>query len=875
MAFRGFSSQQEQTERLARRSHRLIVMFIVIVGFATLLAAFQIFGRIDDLLARNEAAANDNRTWNFAQLEVDIVKFNSALAEARLLDASPESLEVVRRHYDILFSRVALLSSNISYENAPIRQTPEWLVLTDPAGLFQSWVSLIDGPDDRLAAALPEMMQVTGPLRSGLRRSVVDTVFESIGEGDILRKSLRDTLRLFAGAAFFLLSGMALLLLGLYMQSVARTRHARLMEIALENLRQTINTAPDAVLIVNRSGHVVATNMASSDLFGSRLDLERPPLGEVLIGPTDNDAPLDPLKLIAGQRLRVQGLRSDGSRFPAEVSVGLGRTDTGRPVTVLFLRDISEQLAHEQTLAEARNAAQAADDAKARFLRVMSHEMRTPLNGLLSAADLMTRTTRLDDTQRWLADIIRTCGQSALEQVNNVLHLSRMGSTEAGDYPVSPVSLQRYLRDIVHQFTADAARNGTSLDMVGFDGPPLGVALPVQLLRRALGNLISNAVKFTQSGSITVSLSHELSADGLTADLRIAVRDTGIGIAQDDLDRIFRNFETLDSSYSRMRDGSGLGLGIAKLAVEEMAGRIETESELGKGSCFTLVLRVPVALVAAPPEAEQKVEGQPLMGLCLLLADDNVINRALMARQLEGLGADVTTVSDGHEAVEAAVAKAYDLILMDISMPRLDGLTATQLIRTQGASRAVPIVAVTANAMPDRIAHYKGAGMADVLVKPASVSALVSTILRLVLRPALPKPQPMAQVLVAEPKRSDQFEDLRSALGDAFLIDMTSKFREETDTAMVAARAAIAKRDFVALRAVAHKTAGAAAALGLSDLNLLLVQQEDAIFNEDEDDAIALQDQIEQVYALELARLQSALTPGKTPKLKPDLRLTG
>lgn len=851
-------------EKQARRNHRLMVVVIAFLALAVGFIGYYIFRQIEFQMEENATAASDNRTWVIAQLEVDLSNFSLVLSEAVRSGKPEDRASTVREQFDILYSRINLLRQADVLEGTGMVELEEWIYLSSEDGLMNRLVPIIDGPDDALIAKLPMMLQEFTKIRPNIRFAVVDAVLSIVQRGDKLRKKIRDTLRMFAAATLWLLTGMVVLMVGLFLQSRSRTVHAQALEIALQNLRTTINAALDAVLILNSEGRIVGANRATVSMFGGKLETLRPLLEDILRESGEDGAPIGQSALIPGTWVRAQGVRLDGSVFPAQASVGTGQTVTGRPITVVFIHDITEQIAHEENLAQARNAAMEADEAKARFLAVMSHEMRTPLTGLLSALDLLTRTTKLDDTQAWLSDIIRTCGTTALEQVNNVLHLSRMNDGEVSHYPVTNFSLAQAINDITRPFQPDAARRETSIEISGVtDDDVVGVSLPLQLLHRALGNLLSNAVKFTERGHIKVSLTHTpAEREGWVA-LRISVQDTGIGIAEADLERIFRNFETLDSSYVRVREGSGLGLGIAKLAVETMGGHIETESELGKGSRFTLVLEAPMAEVEVATSRQKALPASPLDKISVLLAEDNMINRTLMAQQISGLGAEVTTAVDGQDAVEKAMERQFDLILMDVSMPRLDGLSATRLIRAEGPCCDTPIIAITAQAAPERREQYFVAGMTDILTKPARIDVLVDVMLK--------HAPNVTTVSYSSDHASTEDEDfpvmdephfvtLVEDLGSDFVSKTVGTFRSETERAINWTRDAVADRDFVRVRELAHSSAGAAAVLGLSALNHALLNQENAAIREDEKSIRLLQAKIEKLYEESVHCLDQALT---------------
>lgn len=374
-----------------------------------------------------------------------------------------------------------------------------------------------------------------------------------------------------------------------------------------------------------------------------------------------------------------------------------------------------------EELKMARMAADSASQAKSTFLATMSHEVRTPLNGILGMTQVMALHP-LEDQQRERVEVIRRSGETLLGTLNAVLDLSRIeaGRMELIDGVVRPAQI---VSDSVSAFAASAVLKGLSLtasagpDVAGvFKGDPVR-------LRQIIDNLVGNAVKFTQSGSVHVSVTHR---DGA---LVFDVRDTGDGIAPQDLERVFSPFEQADGSHRRSHEGSGLGLSICRELAELMHGRIEAESVPGQGSVFRLTVpAVPTeAEVANDAGAFDEAKG----GIRVLVAEDNDTNRMVIRSLLESMGAEVQIVADGQEAVAAVAAQAFDLVLMDVQMPVMDGLTATRAIRQgQAGSGAMdlPIIGLTGNAMDHQVAECLAAGMTAVVVKPIQLQVLVATI---------------------------------------------------------------------------------------------------------------------------------------------------
>jgi signal transduction histidine kinase/ActR/RegA family two-component response regulator len=359
-------------------------------------------------------------------------------------------------------------------------------------------------------------------------------------------------------------------------------------------------------------------------------------------------------------------------------------------------------------------AAEAANSAKSAFLATMSHEIRTPLNGVLGMTQAMA-ADELSDLQRERLTVIHRSGEALLAILNDVLDLSKI---EAGRLELETIEfdLGELAQGAYSAFTALANKKGLSfaLDMGAARGRYLGDPTRV---RQILYNLISNALKFTDQGEIRVTARR----DGEC--LAICVADTGVGISPEHLVRLFQKFDQLDSSTTRRFGGTGLGLAICRELVQLMGGEIQVESRLGEGSKFVVRLPLPrvgeerVAPQLAPPAV---ADVQPLR-LRVLAAEDNAVNQLVLKTLLHQLGVEPTVVEDGAAAVEAWRASVWDVILMDIQMPVMDGLAATAAIRRLEADtgrQRTPIVALTANAMAHQVEAYVAAGMDGHVAKP-------------------------------------------------------------------------------------------------------------------------------------------------------------
>jgi PAS domain S-box-containing protein len=790
------------------------------------------------IYASEADAFDDDEVQLLAQLAADLARGLRTLRDR----AAKEVAEAALRRTGERLARLIDASATILYSLQPVDGT---LVPTDVSGnltrifgytvdeaLQPGWWDRCLHPDDRAAAqaagaGLAEAGQITHEYRFAHK------------DGHYLW--VRDIMRLLRDA-----DGRIVEVVGVWLDVTER----RQAEAELERLSRAVEQSSESIVIANVDGTIEYVNQAFVDITGFTREEILGRMTDMLdegVSPSAGRAALR-AALAQGEAWKgeLQTRRRDGSVFVEFAVVSPVRGADGRVTHFVAVKeDITEkkrigeeldrhrrhleELVAERTrqLQQAKEEAEAASRAKSAFLANVSHEIRTPMNAIVGLAHLLQQST-LQPEQAERLHKINVAAYQLLSIINDVLDLSKI---EAGRLTLSQssfavASVIDYVRSMIHEQAAD---KGLLVESDAGDAPAWLRGDPTRL-RQALLNLAGNAVKFTDRGSITLRTRLLGEEDGLCL-VRFEVLDTGIGIDAETLKKLFQPFEQGDASTTRRFGGTGLGLAITRQLAQAMGGEAGAESEPGKGSLFWFSVRLPRA-TAGEREATLAIAGsaadalrQRCAGARVLLVEDNPINREVALELLRDAGLVASAAENGQVAVDRVAGERFDLVLMDIQMPVLDGIEATRLIREQPEARGLPIVAMTANAFEEDRQRCLAAGMNDFIAKPIDPQRFYATLQQwLQAREEASMPAPVAVAdSVVDPVRQrlatipglDIEQGLSVALGRVERLQrLLGLFAQSHGRDIVLLQEALASHDLSVLKHVAHSLKGAAGTLG-------------------------------------------------------------
>jgi len=505
---------------------------------------------------------------------------------------------------------------------------------------------------------------------------------------------------------------------------------------AKAQFENAMNAAMDAIIIIDEEGKITNFNPAAEQTFGHKFDeIANKKLSDVIIPHRYRDAHDKGMNHylntgegpVLNNRIEIEGLHASGEEIQIELAIREIEGATGK-LFIGYARDISERKSFEAQLLGAKNSAEMATRAKTSFLAMMSHEIRTPLNGVLGIHGLL-KETKLDEDQQQLLATASESGQSLLAIINDLLDFSKL---EAGKFEIEnkPFNIRDLVTSVINLIQPHADDKNLKLNYEIDEMIPQLLMGDAARIRQILLNLSWNAIKFTPKGKVDILI------ETRTNDvISFSVKDTGIGIAPEKHEDLFSEFSTIDASYSSRFGGTGLGLAICKALVENMNGEIGLSSNPGKGSkfWFNLALEACEAPKDSFESLEKTTERFPsgLSQVRVLIAEDNKTNQLITSRYLKHFGCEFEIANNGMEAVEKVMMHDFDIILMDISMPELNGYEATAKIRSIADHKksTLPIIAFTAYASKEDQQKILDAGMDGFIPKPFSRQHLVNVIL--------------------------------------------------------------------------------------------------------------------------------------------------
>lgn len=801
---------------------RAIIVASITLGLLLLvLFSAQLFERITQL----REVPRDNAQWNLSQLEVDFLKLDRA-ARA-IADQGEPALAAFRLRYDVFYSRVHLVSDSKDakyvHENLELHMLHKKLLR-----FLMETVELVDGPDAELVANIDIVQKLLAEISEAPRALSLGAIKITSRESDLQRIEITRLLqRNIFVAAIVMVALLAASIVLMRQRQVIADRAAKLRDASVMQ-DSTLRASLDAIVVIDETGRITDFNGSAEKIFGfSKHEVIGQPLRTKLVPERfrkDHDIGLAQYNGVSGSsivdkgRLELVALHAAGHEFPIEISITETKGENGN-FFISYIRDITEDQQNKLELKQARDDALAAYRDKSRFFAIMSHEMRTPLNGIMSALELM-KDDELSASQARHVQIAQTSSNILLGHVNDVLTIETLDSGEV-EMQSEVIEIDAMIAELSASMQPLAKKQNTRLKVqtVGDLRPVMGDPRAIQ---QVLSNLLSNAIKFTSSGTVTIKTAAETLPDN-RVDLQFEVKDTGVGISEEQRIRIFDDFVTAESPYERTATGTGLGLGIARRLVAAMGGALECESKINKGSTFRFSITLDCAKQSdISQNAEQiaaiaKAKKSKAKAMDILVVEDNAINAELLEAMLVKDGHRVSHAVDGFEGVHMAANTHFDLILMDISMPGMNGIKATQEIRSsRGLSRTTPIYAITANAMPKEVLQFEMVGMAGHLLKPIQTAQLRKLLCKVAKNITLTrKSDPPSEL----PHNSDhldlgQLKELTEILGEENVRKKLENFMLEGDDLLAELSTFCAREDTAGLKAGAHKFAGSCATFG-------------------------------------------------------------
>ena len=759
----------------------------------------------------------------FRQLSV---QYAFLVLSAHQASSDPVSeLKRLRKDFKSFHSKSELLSASQYYQDLP-RTHPLKLNINKVQKFLSENAPLIEQSNAQLKTTLPNLVKDLRNLQTPIKiisEAPANSLIASPQAESALTPWIYLRLALLTILAGFSISLAAILIAR---QRAARATPSAKKDTQIPRPESLAASAHDAVLNLSKDGIITEYKNNAEPMFGYTKEeaLERN-IEDLLIPQKLLNRYRKELKPFAlspiatpehAQRFKTWLQRKSGETFPAEISFQPIAPEARSRISVV-IRDLTQEKAKQKNIINALNVARQSEQQKTAFIATNSHEMRNPLQGLLGALKLLNDTD-LYPIQKRYVETMDASGRMLLAQIENALDISKVNEAQA-ELRADPIQLDQLIAEVITSHAALSDEKGNEIRHQWVHSAAPDILGDKVKLQQILLNLLSNATQFTRDGKILIETEiMTQSPDAIIVEFR--VRDTGIGITPDRLGRIYDDFETSNQANADFSASTGLGLGIVRRLVDLMGGQLSAESAFGEGSTFLFRIAFKPHLPALETPLNLARFANHLSPINILMVEDNEINRFILQEMLKLEGHQVTEAKNGKCGVEAAAKQKFDLILIDISMPVMDGIEASRRIRSSGcASADTPIIAVTAHAMPDEIDEFLAAGINDKIIKPIDRRILLEKI-RLYCPQSAPKKDPLTDrdasgkiAILDQP----HIQDILTQLGADKLQNLMQQFIHETDEMLklldptdAGSKGKLTKETIE----LVHRAAGSAAVLG-------------------------------------------------------------
>jgi len=797
--------------------------FVVLVGLGllTILLALMVSKLFSDLQDLSVSEGTTQTRWHSSEFEIQVADLDSILTE-NIANVDLQR-DAIRQKINIVLSRLFVLKNDPYLLN--FWQNPG-LGASGLIPLFQfetRAIAIADKPAQITPSDLLDLRDILRKARPVVRKISLRGVELAAAQSTKRRTKFARQLTWTGGFAIGFLIMLASLLLLMDLMLLSAMRRAAALTASSRQLAATVAGSLDAIVIADSFSKIIEYNASAEGVFGwTRKEIIGRTMEDIFLPEGLRDAyknamnqPLlqDRSEAIYPTRFELSGRRKNGEEFPVELNMTFVKRNDDA-IFMAYIRDVSDRKITEKALIEARDRAESADKAKSQFLAVMSHEMRTPLAGIVGIMDLL-KTTKLSQKQDRYIQIATSSSTVLLDHINEALNITRIDvgklelSSQEFNLPDLAETLVEVLEPLSNQKNLDLRLQLANNIESNFMGDS-------HRIRQILTNLLGNAIKFTDQGNINFSIT---GSDGPeTSFVHFIISDTGLGIAPENHQKIFEEFVAITQGDQSQVRGDGLGLHISRKIARLMGGDIMVKSDIGKGAEFTLSL---------PLERVRKIDGKVAepasfphkenQNLSILVVEDNNVNREVLGDMLKGLGHSVSRATNGVEALDCANIQSFDIIFMDINMPVMDGIETTHRIRADSKlnSKAC-IVGLTAHGSDEFGEEAQQAGMDNFFTKPIRLEALRKIISDIVSN------DQFAVIDEFSPVLTELFE----TLGREKVLRIGEKFFEELDVFIQQSIDGVFAEDHVALVEATHKMKGAAVLLGQNVLETPLDQLE-------------------------------------------------